>query len=116
MADYTSRHGQQSRVSELALEAIEATTERRALYAAYDWLAHQPQGQVILDHLAREGFLHGLPGANVLGDLASKASGTAQLLASLREQELWIHEGKRQLVRAIFEMVRQAPGVLREGD
>jgi hypothetical protein len=50
MPDYTSLVAQARRVRELALQTAEEVEARnRGRYAAYLWLAHEPQGQALLD-------------------------------------------------------------------
>jgi hypothetical protein len=50
VADYTSLIAQARRIRELALQTQEEIDARnRGRYAAYLWLAHEPNGQALLD-------------------------------------------------------------------
>jgi hypothetical protein len=50
MPDYTSLVTQARRLRELGLASgDEITARQRARYAAYLWLAHESQGQILLD-------------------------------------------------------------------
>lgn len=116
MADaYASHLAQVRRQRMLALEGQRDELRwERAVYAAYHWLAHNPHGQVILDHLSGIAFRPGVPSFPMVAAVAEQDARKAELMASMRQEELWMHEGMRRLVQTIFDTILAAPAHLQE--